>query len=301
MNIFFSFFVFCIVLFLYLHIYHHLKTSNDLEVYEIEKPSKDKLEEISDIRQPVIFNYNNEQILQKAQLSQVVDDYGAFDIKIRNVKDNDENSELYLPLIFRDTMELFRNDTKSTYISEQNEDFLEETGLLKIFKHNDGFLRPPMVSSCEYDYMLGSKDACTPLRYDLNYRNYYLVTSGTITIKMLTPESSRYLYTTKDYDNFEFSSVINPWNVQDEYKADFDKVKTLEVTLNVGDIIYIPAYWWYSIKYNKISSICCFKYRTYMNTISILPQIIICFLQRLNIQRKITNIRESIITDSNDS
>ena len=67
MNIIFNFLIFCIVLFLYLHIYHHLKTSNDLEVYEIEKPSKDKLEEISDIRQPVIFNYNNEQILGKAQ------------------------------------------------------------------------------------------------------------------------------------------------------------------------------------------------------------------------------------------
>ena len=30
---------------------------NDLEVYEIEQPSKDKLEEICDLRQPVIFDY----------------------------------------------------------------------------------------------------------------------------------------------------------------------------------------------------------------------------------------------------
>ena len=52
--------VFCIVLFLYLHVYFHLKTSDDLEIYEIENPSKDKLEEICDLRQPVLFQFQNE-------------------------------------------------------------------------------------------------------------------------------------------------------------------------------------------------------------------------------------------------
>ncbi len=33
--------IFCSILFLYIHIYFHLKTSDDLEVYEIDKPSKD--------------------------------------------------------------------------------------------------------------------------------------------------------------------------------------------------------------------------------------------------------------------
>ena len=58
MKMIFSILIFCIVLFLYLHIYFHLKTSEDLEVYDIDKPSKDKLEEICDIRQPVRFEFN---------------------------------------------------------------------------------------------------------------------------------------------------------------------------------------------------------------------------------------------------
>ena len=62
MKIIFSMLIFCIVLFLYLHIFFHLKTSNDLEVYEIDQPSKDKLEEICDLRQPVIFNYESDNI-----------------------------------------------------------------------------------------------------------------------------------------------------------------------------------------------------------------------------------------------
>jgi hypothetical protein len=56
--------IFCSILFLYIHIYFHLKTSDDLEVYEIDKPSKDKLEEICDLRQPVVFNFQNDQFIR---------------------------------------------------------------------------------------------------------------------------------------------------------------------------------------------------------------------------------------------
>ena len=58
-----SIFIFCIVLFLYLHIHFHLKRSNDLEVYEIEQPSKQRLEEVCDIRQPTTFEFYNDQLL----------------------------------------------------------------------------------------------------------------------------------------------------------------------------------------------------------------------------------------------
>jgi hypothetical protein len=37
LKLFIAFFVFCLVLFIYLHINFHMKTSNDLEVFEIEK------------------------------------------------------------------------------------------------------------------------------------------------------------------------------------------------------------------------------------------------------------------------
>ena len=135
--------------------------------------------------------------------------------------------------------------------------------------------------------MTGSVQSKTPLRYNLNYRNFYYATHGKINIKLIPPHSSKYLYPIKDYDNFEFRSPINVWNVQQEYKADFDKVKVLDVTLNKGEIIYIPAYWWYSIEYEKISSICVFKYRTFMNSLAISPEIALSMLQGQNIKRDI--------------
>jgi len=51
MKIIISFFIFCIVLFIYLHVHFQLRTSDDLEVYELDEASKNKLEEICDLRQ----------------------------------------------------------------------------------------------------------------------------------------------------------------------------------------------------------------------------------------------------------
>ncbi len=284
---FIAIFIFCIVLFLYLHIHYHLKTSEDLEVYTIERPSKEKLEEICDIRQPVIFDFKNDRLLESCNLGTLDDNYGAFDIQVRDVTNKDDNIELYLPFLLKEAINIFKDDKNEKYISEKNQDFLKETGAVKNYSYNDAFLRPPLVSKCIYDLMTGSLGSKTPLRYDLNYRNYYYVTSGKINIKLIPPHSSKYLYPVKDYDNFEFRSPVNVWDVQQEYKADFDKIKVLDVTLNKGEIIFIPAYWWYSIEYKKLSSVCTFKYRTFMNVLAISPELVLTMLQGQNIKRDI--------------
>ena len=280
-------FIFCVVLFLYLHITYHLKCGNDLEVYTIEQPSKEKLEEICDLRQPVIFEFHNENMINDVNLNVLDDNYNAFDINLRDLSNKDDNSELYLPFLLGEGLNIFRSDKNGKFITENNQEFLNETAVVKTFKYNDGFLRPPLVSKCSYDFMSGSVGSKTPLRYDLNYRNYYYVTSGEVKIKLIPPHSKKYLYVKKDYDNFEFSSPLNVWNIQQEYKADFSKIKVLDVTLNKGDIIYIPAYWFYSISFEKISSICTFKYRTFMNSLAIAPELVLSLLQGQNIKRDV--------------
>ena len=288
MQQFFAILIFCIVLFLYLHIYFQLKTSNDLEVYEIEQPSKEKLEEICDLRQPVIFDYQNESLLETCKLSQIVEHYSAFDVKLRNVKEIDDNTDLHIPVTLKAALSIISGDKDAKYVSEKNGDFLEETGIIKNYKYNDAFLRPPMVSNCFYDLLTASQNTETLLQYNVNYRNFFLVTHGVIKIKLIPPKSARYLYPVDDYENFEFRSPLNPWAIQRQYKADYDKIKTLEIELTPGKIIYIPAYWWYSIKFMEpLSSVCVFKYRTYMNTVAILPKLCMKTLQRQNTKREI--------------
>ena len=280
--------IFLVILFLYLHIYFHLKVSNDLEVYSVDEPSKDKLEEICDLRQPFYFNFNNKTLKEICTLENLEENYGAFDINLRDVSNLDENNELGLPFILSEALEILQNDKQSRFIAELNKDFLEETAVVKQYQYNDSFLRPPLVSSCSYDFMTGSLNSKTVLRYNLNYRNYYLILEGKVRIKMTPPKNEKYLYCNKDYDNFEFRSPLNVWNIQDEYKSDFNKIKFLEVDLEPGNLIYIPAYWWYSIQVlEENTSILSFKYRTYMNNVAILPQLILKIMQKQNIKHKI--------------
>jgi hypothetical protein len=287
MKIIIGFFIFCLVLFIYLHIQFHLKTSEDLEMYEIDQPSKDKLEEICDIRQPVLFDFDSQKIEESSNKTYIYNNYPAFEIKIRNINENDTNTEIYMPLHLHSACKLFDEDKKSTYFSENNKDFLEETGVIKNLKYNDEFLRPYMVSNCNYDIMLGSNDTCTPFRYEINYRNFFLLTEGSAQIKLAPPHSIKYLYPIYDYENFEFKSPVNPWSPQPKYVADFDKIKCLEFTLTPGKTLFIPAYWWYSIKFNNKTSISCFHYRTYINNLAIAPYIGMHALQIQNVKRNI--------------
>ena len=287
MKAFIAIFIFSVVLFIYLHITHHLYVSNDLEVYNLEGASKDKLEEICNLRQPVLFEFNNENINNNCTLSLFEHKYGAFDLNIRNTKNINNNSDMYLPVILKDSINLFHNN--GNYITENNYDFLEETGAIKNYMYNDSYLRPPMVATCDYDYMSGSINSKTPLRYMLNYRNYYYVSEGKINIKLIPPSNTKYLHKIVDYENFEFRSPINPWNVDKKYESDYNKVKSLDIELRKGMILYIPSYWWYSIDFTETSSICVFKYKTYMNLLTILPEIILKYMQNQNIKRNVVS------------
>jgi len=289
MRIFLTVIIFSIVLFLYIHMHFHLNTSDDLEVYTIENVSKDRLEEICNLKQPVLFDYSNENLLETVNIGKMEELYGAFDVNFRNITKKDDKSEIYLPILLSEVVKLFQNKLNNKIIIENNDEFLKETGLMKIFRYNDSFLRPPLVSICKYDFMSGSEESYTPLRYNINYRNFYLVTSGKVKLKLIPPSNGKYLQKENDYDIFEFGSPVDPWEVQDIYKPEFDKVKVLDLDLTKGQIINIPPYWWYSIKYEKVSSICVFKYRTYMSTISILPNLLMGLLQQQNIKREIAN------------
>ena len=68
MKIIIGLFIFCLVVFIYLHVQFHLKTSEDLEIYEVDQPSKERLEEICDIRQPVVFDFECDQIIETSML-----------------------------------------------------------------------------------------------------------------------------------------------------------------------------------------------------------------------------------------
>jgi len=268
-------------------VFYHLKTCDDLEIYEITKPGKERLEEICDLRQPIVFDYNI-TAFSKFNEAFLLQNYSSFDIKIRNLLEIDSDSEQFLPISFDKGITVLTEDKLGKFISENNSDLLEETSLIKTIQQNDEYFRPNLLSSYNYDLLMGSNNSVTPLRYDVNYRNYFMVLNGTVKVKLTPPKSSKYLYPEYDYDNFEFRSQINPWTVQEQYKGEIDKIKFLDITLEPGKILFIPAYWWYSFQFDDSKPyIISLKYRTYMNTLAILPSIIKSFLQKQNTKYRI--------------
>jgi len=269
-------------------------------MYEVDQCSKEKLEEICDLRQPVLFDFENANKIMETTNQQFIEtNYSSFEIKIRNMKEDDTNTELFIPLPLKNALQLFKEDKNSVYLSENNNDFLQETGVIKNMSYQDELMRPYMVSNCIYDIIMGSLNTCTPFRYEVNYRNFFLLTEGSAQIKLAPPQSTRYLYPIYDYENFEFRTPVNPWSPQPKYSVEFDKVKCLEFTLMPGKTLYIPAYWWYSIRLNtNNTSISCFKYRTYMNNLAITPYLFIYALQIQNVKRDTT--KKVIIDESKD-
>lgn len=268
--------VFCITLFLYLHIQYHLKTEESLDLITIYSGTKEDIEFACNTRQPILI-HTNCAAFEAITLSMMLSQYYMFDVTVRHVTENDVKLQLHASKVLMD------EDETSSYTSETNNDFLTESGIKTTMQTIDWNLRPSFVFQCKYDVLFGSKQAHTPFRYNIQYRNFYVATQGTATVLLSPPHYSHYFSPQYDYDIFEFKSVINVWNPQPEYATEFSKAKCIQLTLIPGQILHIPAYWWYSIRF-ETSNTCVlhFNYSTCMSTLSTLPYTSMHILQLLN-------------------
>lgn len=297
MQLIINFLVFCIVLFLYIHIYNHIKTSNYLEVYEIENLSKDKLEDIINFKQPLLLN--NYTLINNIDANYLISNYPTFDLNLYN-KQND----LFLKIKMDEFNAMVNNDSSNNYISYNNNDFLEETTLEKLLSSNDTFFRPYNVCSKNYDIIMGTKNSTSQLKYSINSRNILYLSSGQIEVTLCPPKYYKNLHVHKNYELLDFYSLIDIANIQPNYKNDYYKAKFLRVLLNTNQVLIIPPYWFYSITFLEENTIVFFNsYRTFTSSIAIIPDLFTQLLQqqnlKLNIIKKIDGINENLKTKTN--
>lgn len=292
-------FVFFTVLFIYIHIYHHYKTSNDFEIYDIDNITKERLTEICELKQPFIFNFGDpESKIYDTNLYNLPSQYDPFELNIcTSTPSEGETQTDSVPLSLDKAIELFDKDDESVkYYSDDNYEFLSESGLLKKITIDDYILRPYMGCNRIYDILTGSLNGYTPLRYEVNDRNYFMVVNGYIDVILIPPKYTKYLRSQPNYETFEFNSLIDVWNIQEKYSQEYKKSKSIQITINTGKVLYIPPYWWYSIRFHKKSSVTSLKYRTYMNNVAILPYICTHYLQMLNTKKNIIENKKTIGT-----
>jgi len=291
-----TFCIFIVVLFLYIHVMTQFKKSEDLEIYEMDYSTNAHLQDVCDVRQPVLFNVKDIIPGLFSDINpQKIAQYSSHDVKLKDTIDyyNAESSEILpvdsLSLPLNTMFSILESDDSGRYFSEDNEDFLEESGLIKRISAIDEVLRPSFTIHSKHDVLFGSCNTATPLRYHTDYRQFLCVTSGKIRVKMTSWNSSKYLHPFKDYEHYEFRSPVNAVNPSSNYTSDFEKTKFIDFEVHSGMMLYIPPYWWYSIIYldDPSTFICKTTYSTLMNCISNLPDLALYVLQQQNITKRV--------------
>ena len=289
MNLFLGTILFIIVFLIYIHITNQYKTSEDMEIYEMDYKSNIILQETCDIRQPIVFEIPS---LNIPDFTVLTEKFPRFVIHVKDLEDYvselDTVETVQLPV--SSMVELLKNDNNGRYIIENNNEFLEESKLKKIISKLDEILSPSSTVFSHYDFLGGSNGACTPFRYHTYTRKYLVVCEGAkIRVKMAPWGATKYLHKVSDYDAFEFRSPINVWNVQEKYTHDMDKIQILDFEVSSSNVLYIPPYWWYSIQYDGVTSgIIEYTYGTFVNRVAYINDIGRHWLQQQNILSKVT-------------
>jgi len=289
MDFIYTFFIFIVIVIIYLHVVAQKKKSQDLEIYEMDYNSNAGLQDVCDLKQPVLFRFLShnpitiDKCLQKS----------SFDVNVKSSSEYFISKESIEPvaLSFSSYHILTKTNEKSDYFTEGNESFIEETGLYQDYKELDDYLKPPaFIAETKYDLWLGSPLSYTPLRYHTNYRQFLYVTTGKIHVKMTPWKSYRYLDPIHDYESYEFWSPISPGWAKGE-NANLDKIKFLEFDVLAGFMLYLPPYWWYSIQYASATVsdtvIMSYTYNSVMNLVSNIPNIFRHFIQLSRTKRKV--------------
>lgn len=255
MELLYALVLFVLVLIIYSQLMYQLKKGDDMEIYEIDYTNNRELNDSANLKQPFLFVFSEfDTFFKNFAISQLASEYGSFDVNLKESSDyhsNDISAKSTVPLNLGAAKTLMDSDSDSKYFSNNNSNFIMETGLFKQYKNIDAILQTPLCVSSNYDVLFGSHGATTPTTYHTQERRFLYVVGGKLTVKMTPWRSNKYMIVNKEYSNYEFTSPLDLWNPQEQYKNGFLKMKFLDFVVHPGHVLYIPPFWFYSIQFEK--------------------------------------------------
>jgi hypothetical protein len=253
------------IVILYSQLMFQLKKGDDLEIFETDYTTNAELNTSTYLKQPFIFRFSEyDNALKHVDIE---NDYGSFDVTVKDFNDyySDKPDIKGITLSLNAASALIATDPDAKFYSDANQYFIEETGLKKYYQNLDKYLQPHFSVFSKYDVGFG---AGTPLLYHTYERRYIYVSSGSMRVKMCPWRSSKYIVINKNYDTYEFSSPLNVWAPQDVYLNSYNKIKFLEFTVPAGSVLYVPAFWFYSCKYESGTKVHTLDYGSPMNLLA---------------------------------
>jgi hypothetical protein len=281
MTTFFSIVIFIIILTIYLHVMEEYKISEDLEIYEMDFKDNKQLQDICNLKQPVLFNLEEVEPTFFKKVDLIGDSQTSVIVKDKSDIDNSN----YIKLPYDSAKTLINTDTSARFYSERNSKITSE--ICFDFKKLDTHLKPALTIQSKREMLFGSKGAHTVMRYHTEHRKFLAIRNGRINVKMTPWRSNRLLHITKDYVNYDFRSKVDVWEPQPKYESEMEQLKFLEFDVDAGYVLNIPPYWFYSIKYPNEDRCEIYEltYNTPMNFISNFHLWGVYYIQQQNLKR----------------
>ena len=300
MNFFIHFLIFLVVLFIYMHIMEQYKTSDKMQLYEMDYIDNAGIQSACNVKQPFVFELRSvfSEFFYRQQPKIYLEQMGMLDVHLKDTNDYlrvggaGGGSVDSIVLSYRSFHSLISSDTRAHYISEGNTDFVGEADLGSLYQRLDGFLKPPIYTcQTEYDILMGSQKAVFPLRYHTHDRIFLCVLSGKLSVKM-TPWKSRSGFAggaaaiVRDYENYEFWVRENPWGSGGPGGGGGLQTTYLDFMVLAGQTLFVPAYWFYSIRFEDADTVVAqIKYNSPVNMLANARDIGRWYLQQKNIVR----------------
>ena len=301
MTLFTSILVFLLVLVFYIHLMAQYRKSQDMEIYETDFAGVAALQEVCDVRQPVVVELLGAAgaFFEDMTLAKVLRAGAGVPVVVRDGADYRASADAEgVPVPLEAALRMLGEDSAAGLFTDGNHDFVEDADLAADVGELDALLRPQMTVQTRYDVMLGARGAHTPLRWSADLRRFLVVCAGAVSVKMTPFKSAAHLHEVRDYATLEFRSEVDVWDPQERFAGDAARVKFLEFDLAAGSALYVPPYWWYSVRYagGEDSLLLGYAYNTLLNRVANAGDLVRCALQRHN-----TDVRASRLARADDA
>lgn len=266
-------FLLCIVI--YIHIYYHLKVSDDENIFEIDYTDKVNLEEVCDLRQPFTMKIENKLNFNvhdlKDKFKNILNIVQKKEIKIQEEKKQEDNNE---------TNEKAKTTEIKIY-SEQNKGLLADKEIADSIRSFEQIIIPDFTTQNCHDIVISDGKFSLPFTSNFNHRNYLYFSEGSAIIHFI---SHKYTDKVNHHLDYELMQKVSDGTLH-EIKASKD-ITIKSITVNAGEFVYIPPRWWYSIEFKSKSVVAKFQYKTAMNILAHIPLYIYSYITVAKAQEK---------------
>lgn len=260
--------IFIVVLFVYVHVQFQLKTSTDTNVFELDGVIENRIDDVLNLKQPVVFRAAaaaapNSELLDAFTKNGILAPLKGADINVaRSTGPDCPADNIRISASIESSTKLF--DTEDKYYSDRNGNAMKRlpAATLRTLCTHTEQMKPPFCSKTSHDMIFGTQGATTRLQYSIMFRNYFTATNGTVHVKLIPPTTLPDLAITPDYYDMEFSTAKHIWS---DNAPDAAKWDVKDVTLYKGQTLSVPPYWGYTIRLTTPNAfVVSTKYTTYM-------------------------------------